>query len=39
MRDLREMSFDDVIDAHALLDAFDDAEECAYARAQEANRR
>lgn len=36
MRDLREMSFDDALDAHALLDSFDDAEEAAYAKAREA---
>lgn len=39
MRDLREMSFDDAIDAHMLLDTIEDAEERAVARAQEANRR
>ncbi len=35
MRDLREMSFNDALDAHAVLDAYEDAEAEAHRRSQE----
>jgi hypothetical protein len=36
MRDLREMSFNDALDAHAVLDAYEDAESEAARRSQES---
>lgn len=38
MRDLRDMSIDDAHDAHALLDAFDDAEWRATQKAKESSK-